>query len=354
MKKAKWYVFVLIFLFILGACDGVANDAAAEGELPANNQNEAPAQNQAQPEDTVREETVTHDGLVTFGDTFQFNGSSGNIEISLGSDVFWGELDNTWSQHHGATIFAIPITIRNISSGTGGLNPFDFTQFSPDGLRLDSIGSSLDYDITWESNMRAGASQTGLLYFLYDDDGEYVLEFSAGFGFGDSQEVIFQIEQANTPNISEFDINSFSPSTFVPLVISDAHTLGDTFTFSGSSGDIEIALGTEITWRIVENTWSQHHGDTVFSIPVSITNTGTETGGFNPFDLTQFGSDGLRLPSVGSSFDDDITWEGSMRAGATQQGNFFFLYVGDGQYTIELAAGLGFGDSVEVIFDVIR
>jgi len=312
---------------------------------------EVPAQTQDTP---IAHDTPVHDGPLTFGSTFQIDGSNGLIELTFGTDTFWGVIDSSWSQHYGETFFAIPITVRNLSSETGGLNQFDFSLFGSNGLSLDSVGLSLDYDITWESNMRAGASQTGLLYFLYDGDGEYVLEFSVGFGFGDSEEVFFQIVYDTGLHISDFDLQSFPPSVFVPLPLDNAYTLGDTFEFGGSSGDVEIALGTNISWMVVENSWSAHYGATVIAVPVAVTNTDTETGRLNSFDITMFGSDGLRQPSLGFYFDNDVTWEGDMRAGATQTGYFFFLYVGDGQYAMEFSAGFGFGDFIEVLFDVVR
>jgi hypothetical protein len=201
--------------------------------------------------------------------------------------------------------------------------------------------------------MRAGASQTGLFHFLFNGDGEYVIEFSAGFGFGDSQYVIFEVSHAEEPSLSAFDISTFPPSTFTPLPVGSALTLGDSFEFSGSSGEVEISFGTNISWTTVDNTWSQHHGAIVFSVPISVTNIGTETAGLNLFDFSLFGADGLQLSSV-SSMDGDIAWEGNMRPGATQEGYLHFLYVGDGQYAIEFAAGLGFGDSQEVMFDITR
>jgi len=311
-----------------------------------------------QTEDTeiTPETPMQQDGPATFGSTFQFDGSSGQIEVTFGTETFWGRIDNSWSQHYGSTIFAIPVIIRNISSETGGLNLFDIALFAPDGLNIDPIGTLFDYDIKWESNMRAGASQTGLLYFLYDGDGEYAVEFSAafGFGFGDFRKATFHVEYTSYPSLSDFDINLFPPSTFTPLPIDGAFTLGDTFTFNGSSGVIEISLGTDISWVAIDNTLSHRYGATVFAVPISITNAGAETGSFNPVDLTLFGSNGLALPSVGSYFGGDITWEGSIMAGAMQEGYLFFLYVGDGQYAIELTAGFGLGDFVEVIFSITR
>jgi len=366
LKKTLRYAYVaLLAFFILSACGATETGEVSgfenqtyEAQMEAPISDETHALNEEQGEENTGLSNGTADspngtailveGSFTLGDTFQFDGSSGHIELSLGTDVFWGLVDNSRSDNYGETVFAIPVTIRNMSTQTGGLNQFDFSFFCPDGLRLDSVGSFFDHDIAREGNIRSGASQTGLFYFLYVGDGEYVIEF----GFGDSLEVIFEIEYADIPNISEFDISTHPPSTFVPLSMDRAFTLGDTFEFSGSSGELEIAIGTDITWMQDENSRSQHYGAVVFAVPVAITNIGADTGGFNRFDLTMFGSDGLRLEVVGSSFDDDVTREGSMRPGATQEGNFYFLYVGDGQYAMEFGSGFGSANSIEVIFDI--
>lgn len=372
MRMKKILILLLVFLLSLAmaACsnddpDETAGDSSPAGtdiiERPASPSELTPvagpspaSPNEPVPPDTQRPASPSEllplespEPSLTFGDRFQFNGSSGLIEIGLGTDVFWGEIDNSWSNHYGATVFGIPITVRNVSFGTGGLNPFDLTVFGSSGLILESVGTFFDHDIALAGVMRAGASQTGLLYFLYDGDGEYVVEFSAGFGLGDSHEAIFQIERASGPHISAFDMNAFPPSTFLPLAAEDVLSLGDAFDFSGSSGDIEIAFGTSISWK-------EHHRTIVFFIPVSITNIGTRIGGLNPFDIVQFGSRGTRMESVGFFFDDDIIWAGEMSPGATQTGYFYFFYDGNGQYAMEFTAGFGFGEVVEVVFDFIK
>ncbi|MDR2571581.1 MAG: DUF4352 domain-containing protein [Oscillospiraceae bacterium] len=356
-SRVMWGILLLI-IGLLAAFSNMAGNDLLNLDIPSINApgNSSIASISGEGEDESSSETQQSQdtGEVSFGDTFQFNGSSGQIEITFGTTSYWGEVENEWSDNYGESVFGIPVTIKNLSSTTGGLNPFDFTMFGSDGLKLDSIGSSFDYDIAWESNMRAGASQSGLFYFHYKTDGEYIIEFTAGFGFGDSRVASFMIEFANEPSISEFDINMFPPSTFVALPTDGAYKLGDSFDFSGSSGDVRISFGTSFVFSEITNNWSDHFGKTVFSIPVSVTNIDNETGGLNPFDFDLYGSNGLKLGSVGSSFDDDITWEGDMRPGATMEGSLYFLYVGDGQYTIEFAAGFGFGDRVEVIFDVIK
>ena len=356
MKKIIVCIVVLMLAFV-AAC-GQPTDNADETDNGGNQGSQAAQHNDG--EETTAQDTPVQEtlpplgGPASFGDTFQFSGSSGRIEMTFGTNVYWGVVDNSWSDHYGATAFGIPITVRNISGATGGLNAFDFTFFGSDGLQLESVGSFFDYDMSWANNKRAGASQTGLLYFLYNGDGEYVIEFSAGFGFGDSAEAVFDIVYGSGAGLDTFNIAAFPASTFVPLPVGDALSLGDTFEFASSSGEVEISIGTDISWTVIDNTWSDYHGADVFSVPVSVSNIGSETGGLNPFDFNMFGSHGLRLAGVGSWLDGDITWAGEMRAGATQEGYFHFLYVGDGQYAIEFAAGFGFGDSVEIVFDISK
>jgi len=298
-------------------------------------------------------EPTTRDGSLTFGDTFQFNGTDGPIEITFGTEVYWGRIGDNWSVHYNAPVFAIPITIRNLSSGTGGLSTYDFNQFAPSGLILEFAVTLSSCSIAMGLNsMRAGASQTSLLNFLYDEDGEYVIQF--GVLFGDSIEARFQIAYTGIPSTEEFDRNLFPPSTFMPLAADGMYTFGDTFRFAGSSGEMEVALGTDISWMEVNNIMSQNDGASVFAVPVSVTNIGEEAGSLNFIEISLFGSDGLRLPPVGAYFGNDVMLASPMSPGDTMEGYVFFLYVGSGQYAIEFSAGFGIGEFIEVVLYITR
>jgi len=180
MNKNLLIVVTFLGLLILTACGS---------ESGTNGTNESQSETQETSVETSTEETK--DEKLGLGSTFEFDGSSGLIEIHFGTDITWKTIDNEYSDNNGATIFGIPMTVTNKSDETGGLNPFDFTVFGSKGTTLDSVGSEFDDNITWMGDLRPGASQSGVLYILYDGDGEYAIEF--GTFSGSKQEVVFNI-----------------------------------------------------------------------------------------------------------------------------------------------------------------
>ena len=107
----------------------------------------------------------------SLGDTFEQSG----LEVSFGTDIAWGQVNNEWSRDHGVEFFKVPVTIENISNST--INSFFPRQYGPDGRSLDSIWiSGVEDDITSMGGLRPGAYNEGYLYFRYEGDGDYVAE----------------------------------------------------------------------------------------------------------------------------------------------------------------------------------
>jgi len=149
-----------------------------------------PIDDDANGDDTADVPPVTT-GAISFGDTFEFD----NLEIVFGTAVRWATIDASWSDHHGAEIFQVPITVTNIGNETASLNMFSFTQFAPDGNSQDFVSFLLvDDDITTAGSMRPGGTQNAYMTFLFEGDGEYVVEFSELFS-STAVEVVLPITQ---------------------------------------------------------------------------------------------------------------------------------------------------------------
>jgi len=170
--KRTWIVAVVLVAIIAGTSGG--------GETA--------------PTGTGNQEVTQNAGL-TLGDTFTFDGSSGKMEITIGTGIEWFTVDNEYSDNYGDTVFRIPITVHNVGDETGGLNMFDFNFYGTNGTRLNDISFYFDDSVSEAGDMRAGATQESFMYILFDGDGEYVIEFEAGFGFGDKAEVVFNVQQ---------------------------------------------------------------------------------------------------------------------------------------------------------------
>lgn len=118
-------------------------------------------------------------------------------------------------------------------------------------------------------------------------------------------------------------------------------TYGSTFQFD----DMEITIGKDIEWSVVENEFSDKNGSEVIRIPANLKNISDETKSLNMFYIRLFGSKGTQLDTVSAYFDSDIVDEPDMRSGAEVDGFFHLLYDGDGDYYIEFD---NFSEKLEV------
>lgn len=114
-------------------------------------------------------------GPYELGETFVFD----ELEITLGKDIPWVTLENEFSDLNGSKVLCIPITVKNISKDTHGLNMFFKKAFGPSGKELEDVASYfMDDDIDFAGDLRSGASTQSIMHVLYEKDGEYVIEFS--------------------------------------------------------------------------------------------------------------------------------------------------------------------------------
>ena len=112
---------------------------------------------------------------------------------------------------------------------------------------------------------------------------------------------------------------------------SSGPTLGSTITFEG----LTIQFGNEIQTTTLENQFSDHNGDTVLAVPVTITNNSSKSTHLNMYAVKAFGSKGVELDQVFTYFDDDARMAGDMRPGASQEAKLYFLYDGNGTYYLD-------------------
>lgn len=106
------------------------------------------------------------------------------------------------------------------------------------------------------------------------------------------------------------------------------NTLGSTIKFDG----LDITFGDALSTTTVENQFSDHAGQTVIVVPVSIANNGTSTKGLNMFGVKEFGPQGTELDRIFTYFDSDVRNAGDLRPGASMDGSLYFLYEGNGDY----------------------
>ena len=125
-------------------------------------------------------------------------------------------------------------------------------------------------------------------------------------------------------------------------------TLGDTIKFD----DLEIVFDSTYSFVTVDNEWSDYYQKDVVRVGIKVTNLSEEKHSLNPFSWELFGSQGVRLDSAGSSFDDDAMWgSDDMKTSASKQLAFYIPYDGDGTYSIDFGY---FSTDISVEFEVAK
>lgn len=118
-----------------------------------------------------KSETKEHFG---FGDTFTFDG----LKITFINEPEWTNINNVYSSLNKAEVFKIPMILENVSEEKHNLNIYTYEQKSPKGEELDKFLSAyFKDDFSYLGKIQPGIRVNTYMYFLYDGDGEYILEF---------------------------------------------------------------------------------------------------------------------------------------------------------------------------------
>lgn len=112
------------------------------------------------------------------GETFVFD----NFELSIGSDVTFETIKNEFSEHNGKEVIKVPVNVKNIGEDSRNLNMFYYKCYGSQGIELDDAASFFDDSLDYAASLKNGASYTRYVYYLYDGDGEYSIEFNEGWG----------------------------------------------------------------------------------------------------------------------------------------------------------------------------
>lgn len=110
----------------------------------------------------------------TFGSTFEFD----DVEITIGTAIEWTKVSNQFSDKNGKAVIKLPVTIKNVSDETHGLNMFYYKFYSPAGTKIETVSAYFKDDISSVGEMRSGAEKQAYIHILYEDDGDYYIEFN--------------------------------------------------------------------------------------------------------------------------------------------------------------------------------
>ena len=135
------------------------------------------------PNETITPTPTPASTDISFGDTFVFD----NLEITFINETEWVILDNEFDENHGADVLRIPMTVKNISEETYGLDSASYTIYGPKGTQLDLVNFYFDNNVSDAGDMRSGAVQDTNMYVLYDGDGDYYIEFEELFTLAETK-----------------------------------------------------------------------------------------------------------------------------------------------------------------------
>lgn len=109
----------------------------------------------------------------SFDEIFEFD----DLEITIGSGYTFVKVDNQYSEYYQKDIVKLPITVKNTKDETHSLNMFYYTIFGSTGTETDNTWVYFDDSVESSGELRSGSSYTKYLYFLYDGNGTYAIEF---------------------------------------------------------------------------------------------------------------------------------------------------------------------------------
>ena len=124
-------------------------------------------------------EVLEKNKILSFDEKFVFD----NLEIVIGSGYSFTYSQSKYSDAYGKNVIKLPISVKNIKTETHSLNQFDYTLFGSNGTEIENYNS--DFYI-WDDkkdtiddagDLRPGAEYTKYIYFEYDGDGIYTIEF---------------------------------------------------------------------------------------------------------------------------------------------------------------------------------
>lgn len=169
----KWWFWVIVVVIAFVAI-GIAGGAKKDGTT--NNPQGTNTSSQAK-------------NIYSAGENFEFDGLTLNVSPTYTLSV----INNQFSDYNGKTVVALPITVTNNKNEASTLNMFSYKVYGAGGVELDKPSAYfMDDSVDYGGNLQPGSSYTKNLYFVYDGNGEYKIEF----GYGKTEaSVILNINQ---------------------------------------------------------------------------------------------------------------------------------------------------------------
>ncbi len=145
--------------------------------------------NSSNSDDSKTTSTQNQKKTYGFDEEFEFD----DLKIKIGANYSFTTIDNEFSDNYGKSVVKVPITVTNLKNETHGLNMFYYTIYGSKGTKVDSPSTYfMDDAVDFAGDLRSDASYTKYLYFIYDGDGNYAIEFN---NFSSKKTVEFNIKK---------------------------------------------------------------------------------------------------------------------------------------------------------------
>lgn len=123
---------------------------------------------------TTTQTTPSKSNAVAVGTNFSFD----KLTLNVSPNYSFKTIDNIYSENNGKTVVALPITITNNDDKAKSLNMYSYKVYGAGGVELEKPSSYfMDDSSDFAGNLQPGVSYTKNLYFLYDGNGTYKIEF---------------------------------------------------------------------------------------------------------------------------------------------------------------------------------
>lgn len=102
------------------------------------------------------------------------------LEITIGNKITYEILDKDFDKDKGKDVVKVPINVKNLKEAKHHLSMFYYSVKSPKNNKLSSKAESFNDSIDFADDLSYNESYTKYIYFLYDGNGMYTIQFNNG------------------------------------------------------------------------------------------------------------------------------------------------------------------------------
>lgn len=191
MIKTSRYLIAAVLLYSAFALTGCGNAPVSDPVSKTENTSSTNSTIESNVKSTVDSSVQSNSEnaeSVDDSDSINFDGFKISIDTEHVMSTY--TIDNQFSELNGRKVYAVPMTIENVSDETKGINLFYVKVFGASGTELDPVYAYFDEAQDFYKEMRPGAKIKTAYYMLDDGSGEYCILFK---NFSEEKELLVNI-----------------------------------------------------------------------------------------------------------------------------------------------------------------